>query len=117
MSNNNYENKTFSYSYPYTWEKRNKTYLKKFEDRAPVRDFIMPMVFRIRFYDLHEVIVEDRFYTTLKNGIIFPNIDGIEYWSFVYDNTVVYVTADNYTVLEEAINNGYDDIKLNARNL
>ena len=52
MSNkNNYEGEIFSYSYPYTWDKRNRIYLKLYEDRPIIRDFILPVVYRLRFYD------------------------------------------------------------------
>ena len=116
MSNDNYENQVFHHNYPYTWEKHNKVYLKKYENRPQIKEYIVPLVFRIRFYDLSNTLVSDKFYTS-KNNIEFPNVDRVEYWSFVYDNTVVYVTADDYTALEDAIKDGYDDIKLNARNL
>lgn len=116
--NNNYENKTFSYSYPYTWDRRNKIYLKKYEDRQKIKDYIMPLVFRLRFYSFENEILSDNFYTSIKNKISFPIIetenDNQTYWSFMYNNELVYITSENYEQLEIAINEGYNDIKLTA---
>ena len=113
-----YNNEQFKYSYPYTWEKRNKVYLKKYEDRPIIRDYIEPLVFRVRFYGFENEILSDDFYYSTKNKIIFPVIeidnDNQIYWSFIYNDELVYVTSDNYEQLEVAVNNGYDDIKLNA---
>lgn len=113
MSNDNYENQVFKHSYPYTWEKHNKVYLKKYENRPQIKEYIVPLVFRIRFYDLSDTIISDKFYTS-KSNIEFPNVQGIEYWCFTYDDELVYVNADNRTALETAIDNGYEDIRLNA---
>lgn len=114
MSKDNYENKAFQYNYPYTWEKRNKQYLKKREDRPAVRDYIIPLVFRLRFY-YKGIIMEDQFFTSVKNRIPFPvmAVEGV--WVFEYKDEEVTVTADDYSLLIDAVNDGYEDIKLTYR--
>ena len=114
-----YKSTSFKYNYPYLWEKRNRHYLKKFEDRQTIREFIIPSVYRIRFYDINNQIISDNFYTYVINTVNFPiqdNIEGKEFigWAFEYNNEIVYVTEDNYLILDTAVNEGYDDLKLIA---
>lgn len=111
MSKDNYENKTFQYNYPYTWEKRNRPYLKLREDRTPNKDFIVPLVFRLRFY-YKGVLMEDQFFTSVKNKLPFPVMALAGVWKFEYNNEEVSVTSDDYSLLIDAINDGYEDIKL-----
>lgn len=114
MSNtDNYENKTFKYNYPYSWEQRNRIYLKKYEDRPIIRDYIVPLVYRIRFYD-GDSILSDNFYVGLNSNISFPieEEDTLIEWYFKYDNELAYVTSDNYKLLKTAIADGYDNITL-----
>lgn len=114
MSKDNYEARTFTYSYTYTWEKRNRPYLKKREDRPNTKDYIIPLVFRLRFY-YNEILMEDQFFTSVKNKIPFPVMAVEGEWIFNYNNEQVAVTPDDYSLLVDAINDGYDDIKLSYK--
>lgn len=38
-----YPNKIFEYSYPYTWEERNKNYLKVVTERSDEQDYQFPV--------------------------------------------------------------------------
>lgn len=114
-----YKNKTFKYSYPFTWAGRNKDYLKLVDSRPILKQYIDPLVFRLRFYDIDLNIISDDFYVLNKNQIKFPAYEEIPQkefkgWEFYYEGEIEYITFDNYSKLNEAILNGYDDIKLKA---
>ena len=122
--NNNYENEIFQYSYPFTWDKRNINYLKKVYDKKKIKEFIVPIVFRLRFYDINNSIVSDNTYSPSNNSIEFPILDNIligdrEYtfygWEFLYNGELVTITSEDYTALKLAVMDGYDDIKLTAK--
>ena len=123
MTSNKYEsynNDTFSYDYPFEWEKRNKDYLKTVETRPNLKQYIDPLVYRLRFYDINDSIISDSFYTPNNDVILFPEaaeVTGKVFvgWEFEYNGSVVVITKDDYSSLTDAINNNYDDIKLKAK--
>ena len=121
MSSNKYDsylNRTFTYSYPYEWERHNREYLKKFEDRPRYRDYIDPSVFRIRFYQDTGELLLDNFYSSALS-VYFPRIEDTETkqfigWSLLYNNENVIINSGDYNTLTEAVNNDYTDLKLTA---
>ena len=121
MSNkySSYENKIFPYSYPYSWDRRNKVYLRLFEDRPIYKDYMLPLVFRLRFYSEDYEIISDDFYTPSHNTIRFPipeDIPGKRFvgWKFFYRGDSFVVTLNDYKILNDIIVAGADDIKLFA---
>lgn len=115
-----YKGSSFKYNYPYLWEKRNRHYLKKFEDRQTIREYIVPNVYRIRFYNINNQIISDKFYTYVINTIEFPTPDIIDNkdfvgWTLEYNNDTIDITEDNYLILDDIVNEGFDDLKLTAK--
>ena len=56
-----YKNINFSYNYPYSWEKRNQNYLKLVDSRRTLKEYIEPLVYRLRFYNIDGELINDRF--------------------------------------------------------
>lgn len=114
-----YENELYSYEYPISWEKRNKNYLKKVHNRKNITEFIVPIVFRLRFYTNSGMIISDDTYNPTNHSIKFPIPEIVEGkvfdgWELNYDDNYYYVTQENFEKLKEAVMGGYDDIKLTA---
>ena len=114
-----YENELYSYEYPISWERRNKNYLKKVHNRKNITEFIVPIVFRLRFYTNSGVIISDDTYTPTNHSIKFPTPEIVESkvfdgWELNYNDTCYYVTQEDFEKLKEAVIDGYDDIKLTA---
>ena len=114
-----YENELYSYEYPISWERRNKNYLKKVHNRKNITEFIVPIVFRLRFYTNNGAIISDDTYNPTNHSIRFPIPEIVEDkvfdgWELEYNNNYYYITSDNFEELKNAVMDGYDDIKLTA---
>lgn len=115
-----YESELFTYEYPYTWERRNRNYLRKVYDRRKEKQYILPIVFRLRFYSSSGVLISDDTYSpNTHNRIKFPDpelIPGITFvgWKFSFKGKEFCITPENFVELKEAIMFGADDIKLTA---
>lgn len=114
-----YESELFCYEYPFKWDRRNKNYLKKRYDRKLVKEYIEPIVFRLRFYSADNDLLSDEVYSPNKNRIKFPVPEQIEDktfsgWEFSYGDKTVIISQEDYTELKTAVMNGYDDIVLAA---
>ena len=113
-----YLNKKFSYYYPYSWDLRNKDYLKKFEDRIIIKKPIDPILFRLRFYDEYNNLISDKFYTSVLD-ISFPLMETSgekEFlgWSFEYKYRNIIIKDRDYETLQKAVCHDYTDFKLTA---
>ena len=114
-----YENELYSYEYPISWERRNKNYLKKVYNRKNIAEFIVPVVFRLRFYTSSGTIISDDTYTPTNHTIKFPTPEIIEGkvfdgWELYYNDSYHYITQENFEALKSAVVDGYEDIKLTA---
>lgn len=114
-----YESELFSYEYPFEWEKRNRDYLKKTYNRKRIREYIEPIVFRLRFYSLNNELISDKTYSPHKHRLQFPvaeEIPGKVFvgWQFSVDDNKFIITQEDYTSLKTAVVGGEDDIKLTA---
>lgn len=115
-----YESELFTYEYPYTWERRNRNYLRKVYDRRKNKEYIIPITFRLRFYSSSGILISDDTYSPNTNHRIkFPDpelIPGSAFvgWKFEYKGEEFCVTSDNYSELKDIIMNGAEDIKLIA---
>lgn len=113
-----YESEIFTYEYPIKWSKRNKNYLKKVYDRKRNKEYIIPIVFRMRFY-LEDELISDKIYSPNSSTIRFPIPDEIEGqifigWKFLIGEKEFCVTSEEYTDLKNAVMSGEDDIVLTA---
>lgn len=108
-----YEGQTFKYRYKYQWERRNRDYLKTLEFKVRKKDYIQPMVYRLRFY-IEDKIIWDDFYVLYRNPLEFPFIKCVESWKFTYKGVDYYVTNCDCCDLIRAIEDGADNIKLYA---